>query len=98
MPTGIDDIDEMVEGGKSVASDVKSKWKTKLIGLAIAAVGGLIAYFTRGTAPNTAGHTVFYVGIGAVVVGVVVILGVGGIKWICKQAYSAGKNTPTPKL
>ncbi len=91
MGTGINEIDELVEGGKSAAADVKMKWKMKLAGVVVAGIGALLLKFT-------ADPTMTKIAIGVIVVGVVMILGTGGIKWVLKQAYSAGKNQPSVKL
>jgi len=91
MGTGINEIDELVEGGKSAASDVKMKWKMKLAGVFVAGIGALLLKFT-------ADPTMTKIAIGVIVVGVLMILGTGGIKWVFKQAYSAGKNQPSVKL
>ena len=98
MPTGINEIDEMVDGGRSVVSDVKANWRTKLIGLAVGMASGTVVHFTRISAPESTGHTMFLVGIGGIVVGVLLMLGVGGVQWIARQVYSAGKNAPKTKV
>jgi len=86
MGTGIDELDGLVNDGKSAASDIKLKWKMKLAGAAVAGVGALITrYFVNPP-------VMIKVGIGVIVVGVLMILGTDGIKFVLKQLYSAGKS------
>jgi len=91
METGINEVDNMVEGGKAVATDVKVKWKMKLVGIIIAGIGVLFVKFT-------ADPTMAKIAIGVIVIGVLMILGTGGIVFILKQALSAGSNQPRTKL
>lgn len=91
MGTGINELDDIVEDGKTVASDVKAKWKIKLVGTGVLGIGVLLLKFTSDATMNK-------VAIGVIVVGVLMILGVNGIKWVFKQALSAGKSQPDVKL
>lgn len=91
MGTGIDELDKLVDGGKAAASDVKMKWKMKLAGVAVAGIGALLLKFSSDP-------TMTKIAIGVIVVGVVMILGTGGVKWVLKEAYSAGKNQPRTKI
>jgi hypothetical protein len=88
MGTGIDELDQLVEGGKSAAADVKGKWMMKLGGVAVAGIGALVLR-SAGESPE-----IRYAGIGILVVGVLMILGTDGIKWTARQIWSAGKNKP----
>ncbi len=92
MATGIDELDELVDGGKTAAADVKAKWKMKLGGVAVAGIGGLVLRYVGES------QEVRYAGIGAIVVGVLMILGTEGIKWAGIQVLSAGKSRPRTKL
>ena len=91
MGTGINEVDELVEGGKSAVADVKSKWKMKLAGVAVAGIGALLTKYSENATMNQ-------IGIGVIVVGVLMILGTGGIVYVVKQIHSAGKNRPRVKL
>lgn len=91
MGTGINELDDIVEDGKTVASDVKAKWKIKLVGAGVLGIGVLLLKFTSDATMNK-------VSIGVIVVGVLMILGINGITWVIKQALSAGKNKPDVKL
>jgi hypothetical protein len=88
MGTGIDEVDGLVEDGKSVVADVRMKWKMKLWGAAVAGVGALITRYWDNP------PVMIKVGIGVIVVGVLMILGSDGVKFVLKQTYSAGKNRP----
>ena len=88
MGTGIDEVDSLVEEGTSVVADVRMKWKIKLWGAAVAGVGTLITRYWDNP------PVMSKVGIGVIVVGVLMILGTDGIKFVLKQIYSAGKNSP----
>jgi hypothetical protein len=88
MGTGIDEVDGLVDDGKSVVADVRMKWKMKLWGTAVTGVGALITRYWSNPPVMTK------VGIGVIVVGVLMILGTDGIKFVLKQLYSAGKNSP----
>lgn len=88
MGTGFDEVDGLVDDGKSVLADVRRKWKMKLGGAAVTAAGALVTRYW--TTPPVMSK----VGIGVIVVGVLMILGTEGIKFVLKQIYSAGKNNP----
>ena len=88
MGTGTDEVDGLVEDGKSVVADVRMKWKMKLWGAAVAGVGALITRYWDNP------PVMIKVGIGVIVVGVLMILGSDGVKFVLKQTYSAGKNRP----
>lgn len=82
----------MVEDGKNVVADVLMKWKMKLWGAAVTGVGALITgYWSNPPVMSK-------VGIGVIVVGVLMILGTDGIKFVLKQLYSAGKKAPDAEL
>ncbi len=88
MGTGIDEVDGLIGDGKCVVADVRMKWKTKLWRAAVAGVGALITRYWDNPPVMTK------VGIGVILVGVLMILGTDGIKFVLKQIYSAGKNSP----
>lgn len=92
MGTGIDELDNLVNSGKTAAADVKKKWKMKLIGVAVACIGALMISYS-GDSPEMK-----KAGIGVVLVGGLMILGTDGIKWAGMQIFSAGKNRPDTKL
>lgn len=88
MGTGIDELDELLNGGKAAAADVKRKWKMKLGGVALAGIGALVLLFA-GDSPE-----IRFAAAGLLAAGVLMILGTNGIKWAARQIWSAGKNKP----
>jgi hypothetical protein len=88
MRTGVDEVDSLVDDGKNVVADIRMKWKMKLRGAAIAGIGTLITQYWYN--PSIMSK----VGIGMIVVGVLMVLGTDGIKFVLKQIYSVGKNSP----
>lgn len=90
MSKGINEFDEMVEGSKAPAAAVKMKWSMKLVGLAITAVGVLLL-------KSSSYPVMKQISAGVIVVGALMILGTGGIKFVLNQIWSAVKKTPIVK-
>ena len=92
MGTGIDELDALVNDGKTAVSDIRRKWRMKLAGAAVAVAGGLM-FIYAGRSSDA-----LKVGVAIIVVGVLMMLGSGGITWVVRQLWSAGKKIPSPKL
>ncbi|MEI7901323.1 MAG: hypothetical protein WCK89_13815 [bacterium] len=86
MSTGFDELDSLAEDGKSAVSDIRLKWKMKLAGAAVIGIGALITRYWSSP------PVMFKIGTGIIVVGVLMVLGTDGIKFVLKQLYSAGRK------